>query len=175
MRWIPPGGTSTLGMLGHVNAALELAEQIARGEMPAPARVVLPVGSGGTAAGLALGFAIAGIDVLVVGARVAPRIAAGRARVLSLAERERRFLERLTGERIPRVDRARVEIVHSVYAGAYGRALPGARRDAEMLLRATGLRLEGTYSEKAFAAARALSAAERGSTLFWLTFDGRDA
>src|SRR5665647_3423580 len=42
MRWIPPGGTSTLGMLGHVNAALELAEQIARGEMPAPARVVLP-------------------------------------------------------------------------------------------------------------------------------------
>jgi 1-aminocyclopropane-1-carboxylate deaminase/D-cysteine desulfhydrase-like pyridoxal-dependent ACC family enzyme len=31
VRWIPPGGTSPLGMLGHVNAALELAEQIARG------------------------------------------------------------------------------------------------------------------------------------------------
>ncbi len=84
VRWIPPGGTSPLGMLGHVNAALELAEQIARGEMPAPARVVLPVGSGGTAAGLALGFAIAGVDTIVVGARVAPRIAAGRRRVLGL-------------------------------------------------------------------------------------------
>ena len=175
IRWIPPGGTSALGMLGHVNAALELAEQIARGEMPSPARVVLPVGSGGTAAGLALGFAIAGVDIAVVGARVAPRIAAGRMRVRSLAERERRYLERLTGERIPRVDRARVDIVHSVYAGAYGRALPGADRDASMLERATGLSLDGTYSAKAFAAAREIAGREPGTTLFWLTFDGRRA
>jgi 1-aminocyclopropane-1-carboxylate deaminase/D-cysteine desulfhydrase-like pyridoxal-dependent ACC family enzyme len=175
LRWIPPGGTSLLGMLGHVNAALELAEQIARGEMPSPARVVLPVGSGGTAAGLALGFMIAGVDTVVVGARVAPRIAAGRRRVLSLAERERRYLERVTGERIPRVDRARVEIVHSVYAGAYGRALPGAERASRLLHASTGLRLDGTYSEKAFAAALALAEHKPGTTLFWLTFDGRDA
>ena len=107
MRWIPPGGTSPLGILGHVNAALELAEQVARGEMPRPARVVLPVGSGGTAAGLALGFAIAKMDTVIVGARVAPRIAAGRTRVLALAGRERRYLERLAGERIPRVDASR--------------------------------------------------------------------
>ena len=96
VRWIPPGGTSPLGMLGHVNAALELAQQVSRGEMPAPARVVLPVGSGGTAAGLALGLAIAGMDTMVVGARVAPRIAAGRARVLALARRARSYFERLT-------------------------------------------------------------------------------
>lgn len=175
MRWIPPGGTSPLGMLGHVNAALELAGQIARGEMPSPARVVLPVGSGGTAAGLALGFAIAGVDIAVVGARVAPRIAAGRMRVLSLAERERRYLERVTDERIPRVDRARVEIVHSVFAGAYGRALPGADRDAAVLARATGVSLDGTYSAKAFAAARAIASRVSDVTLFWLTFDGRRA
>ena len=175
IRWIPPGGTSVLGMLGHVNAALELAEQIARGEMPKPARVVLPVGSGGTAAGLALGFAIAGVDIVVVGARVAPRIAAGRARVLLLAKRERRYLERLTGERIPRVSSARVMIDHSVYAGAYGRALPGADRDAAMLQWVTGLTLDGTYSAKAFAAARSIAQREAGITLFWLTFDGRRA
>jgi len=135
-RWIPPGGTSPLGMLGHVNAALELAEQMARGEMPTPARVVLPVGSGGTAAGLALGFAIAGIETIVVGARVAPRIAAGRMRVLALAARERRYLERIAGEEIPRVDRSRVEILHTVYAGAYGRPLPGAESSAALLERA---------------------------------------
>ncbi len=51
-----------LGTLGHVNAALELAEQIEAGELPPPARVVVPLGSGGTAAGLALGFAIAGLE-----------------------------------------------------------------------------------------------------------------
>ncbi|HMI57862.1 MAG TPA: pyridoxal-phosphate dependent enzyme [Gemmatimonadaceae bacterium] len=173
IRWIPPGGTSELGMLGHVNAALELAEQIARGEMPSPARVVLPVGSGGTAAGLALGFAIAGVDTVVVGARVAPRIAAGSMRVLTLAKREQRYLERLTGERLPRVDRGRVEIVHSVYAGGYGRALPGADREAAMLQRVTGLSLDGTYSAKAFSAACSVASREPGTTLFWLTFDGR--
>jgi D-cysteine desulfhydrase len=173
LRWIPPGGTSALGMLGHVNAALELAEQIARGEMPRPVRVVLPVGSGGTAAGLALGFAIAGVDTVVIGARVAPRIAAGRMRVLTLAERERRYLERLTGQRIPRVVRKNVVVTNSVYAGAYGRALPGADRDALLLQQATGLSLDGTYSAKAFAAALTLARSARGTTLFWLTFDGR--
>jgi 1-aminocyclopropane-1-carboxylate deaminase/D-cysteine desulfhydrase-like pyridoxal-dependent ACC family enzyme len=175
MRWIPPGGTSPLGMLGHVNAALELADQVKRGEMPSPARIVLPVGSGGTAAGLALGFAIAGVDTMVVGARVAPRIAAGRARVLSLARRVRKYLSDLTGEPIPRVDASRVEIVHDVYAGAYGRALPEAERGAAMLRKATGLRLDGTYSAKAFTAAIDLARRESGTTLFWLTFDGRRA
>jgi 1-aminocyclopropane-1-carboxylate deaminase/D-cysteine desulfhydrase-like pyridoxal-dependent ACC family enzyme len=172
-RWIPPGGTSPLGMLGHVNAALELAEQVSRGEMPVPARVVLPVGSGGTAAGLALGFAIAGMSTVVVGARVAPRIAAGRMRVLALARRARRYLERLAGERIPRIDPSRIEIIHDVYAGAYGRALPGAEGPAALLRRATGLELDGTYSAKAFSAAVALAAREEHPTLFWLTFDGR--
>ena len=172
-RWIPPGGTSLLGMLGHVNAALELAEQVARGEMPRPARVVLPVGSGGTAAGLALGFAIAEFDTMVVGARVAPRIAAGRARVLALAARERRYLERLTGERIPPADRSRIEIIHDVYAGGYGRALPGAEHASALLRRAADIALDGTYSAKAFSAVYVLTAREEGCTLFWLTFDGR--
>lgn len=172
-RWIPPGGTSPLGMLGHLNAALELAEQIARGELPMPARVVLPVGSGGTAAGLALGFALAGLEIAVVGARVAPRIAAGRRRVLSLADRERRYLSRLTGERISVINPVSVTVIHSVYAGAYGRALRGAEASTALLARATGVRLDGTYSAKAFSAAHALARSARGTTLFWLTFDGR--
>jgi D-cysteine desulfhydrase len=175
MRWIPPGGTSPLGMLGHINAALELADQVKRGEMPSPARIVLPVGSGGTAAGLALGLAIAGMDTMVVGARVAPRIAAGKARVLSLAGRARRYLSELAGEPIPRVDPSRVEIVHDVYAGAYGRALPGAERGAAILLARAGLRLDGTYSAKAFTTAIEATRREPGTTLFWLTFDGRGA
>jgi D-cysteine desulfhydrase len=175
VRWIPPGGTSPLGMLGHVNAALELAEQVSRGEMPMPAQVVLPVGSGGTAAGLALGFAIAGMSTVVAGARVAPRIAAGRMRVLALARRARTYLGKLAGEPVPAVDPSRLEIIHSVYAGAYGRALPGAEAPASMLKRATGLVLDGTYSAKAFSAAARLASSRADCTLFWLTFDGRTA
>src|SRR5918912_3147221 len=73
VHWVPFGGTSPLGMLGHVNAGLELAEQVAQGALPAPERVVVPLGSGGTAAGLPLGLWIAGVDSAVVGARIAPR------------------------------------------------------------------------------------------------------
>ena len=175
IRWIPPGGTSPLGMLGHVNAALELAAQVARGEVPEPETVVLPVGSGGTAAGLALGLEIAGLRTGVAGARVAPRIAAGRARVLRLAERARRYLEQLSGEQIAKVNGARVEILHDVYGGAYGRPLPAAAAGAEMLERATGIRLDGTYSAKAFHAALGRASAGTECTLFWLTYDGRVA
>src|SRR5204862_8124901 len=51
VRWIPAGGSSSLGALGHANAAVELADQLARTSEPAPDTLVVPLGSGGTAAG----------------------------------------------------------------------------------------------------------------------------
>src|SRR5215207_1642898 len=35
-QYIPLGGSTPLGTLGHVNAALELADQVERGELPLP-------------------------------------------------------------------------------------------------------------------------------------------
>jgi D-cysteine desulfhydrase len=169
VHWVPAGGTSPLGMLGHVNAALELAGQIAAGELPVVDRIVAPLGSGGTVAGLALGLAIAGVDATVVGARVAPRVVANRVRVLALARSTARLIERLTGERLPRP--ARVDVDHAVYGGAYGRPTrEGDAADAAMH-GATGVRLDATYSAKALAAV--LGAPTRGRVLFWLTFDAR--
>ncbi len=109
---IPPGGASPLGMLGAVNAGLELAAQVARGEAPAPAHVVLPLGTGGTAGGLALGFAIAGLETEVVGVRVVPRIVSNHRRVLGLAHRCARFIERATASSVPRVRRRGVRVLH---------------------------------------------------------------
>ncbi|CAA9305715.1 MAG: hypothetical protein AVDCRST_MAG11-1143, partial [uncultured Gemmatimonadaceae bacterium] len=57
VRYVPLGGSSPLGVLGHVNAGLELAEQVRAGLLPEPERLVVPLGIGGTAAGLALGLA----------------------------------------------------------------------------------------------------------------------
>ncbi|HEX6536357.1 MAG TPA: pyridoxal-phosphate dependent enzyme [Gemmatimonadaceae bacterium] len=167
--WVPLGGTSPLGMLGHVNAALELAEQVARGELPAPDRVVVPLGTGGTAAGLALGFAVAGLDTIVVGARVAPRVVCNRRRVLALAGRGARFVKRITGEAIPSPAPWRVQVLHDVYGGAYGRPHPDALAAAELASTALGLSLDDTYAAKALAAALRLP----GRVLFWVTFDGR--
>lgn len=56
--FVPPGGSSVLSLLGHVDAALELAAEVEAGALPRPDDVFLPMGSGGTAVGLALGFAL---------------------------------------------------------------------------------------------------------------------
>jgi D-cysteine desulfhydrase len=172
-RWIPIGGSSPLGALGHVNAALELSEQIARGELPMPARVVVPLGSAGTAAGLALGFAIAGLETTVLGARVGPRLAATRGRVLRLARGARSLIRRLSGADCPAVDPRRVAVVHDVYGGAYGRPLAAGERAAAELRTIGGPLLDATYSAKAFAAALGVARRQADPTLFWLTFDSR--
>ena len=173
-RWIPAGGSTPLGVLGHVNAALELAEQIAHGEMPMPARIIVPLGSGGTAAGLALGMSIAGLDVEIVGARVVPRVVANRARVVQLASATARLIERLTGTTVPRPPRDRLRLVHDAYGGAYGREHALGRDAAARCRKEIGVALDATYSAKALSAALAITARESaGETLFWLTFDGR--
>lgn len=172
-RWIPFGGTSPLGILGHVNAALELADQVEAGELPMPSRVVVPLGTGGTAAGLALGFAAAGMRTRVIGARVVPRIATGRARVVRLARSTARWVRRTTGVALPAVTRDAVHVAHEAYGGAYGRASPLAADAAVAMERARGLRLDATYSAKAFAIALRVARAEDGVTVFWSTFDAR--
>ncbi len=164
---VPLGGTSPLGMLGHVNAGLELASQIAAGVLPAPARIVVPLGSGGTAAGLALGLGLGGYDGVVVAARVVPRLAASAWRLRRLIRATRGLLQRLSGTPRESMPAAPIEIDHSVYGGAYGRPLdPPPRLD--------GLDVDDTYSAKALASALRRST-ERGPTLFWLTYDRRAA
>jgi len=172
-HYIPLGGSTALGTLGHVNAALELAEQIERNELPPVERLVVPLGSGGTAAGLALGLAIAGLDTVVIGARVGPRIGANRWRVLRLAEETRRLITRYTGRAPPRVSRNRVAVSHDLYGGAYARPHPTAEHAAVMLDTLTGWRLDATYSAKAFGVALDIAGEKSLSTLFWMTFDAR--
>src|SRR5688500_8254929 len=172
-RWIPFGGTSPLGILGHVNAALELADQVEAGELPMPTRVVVPLGTGGTAAGLALGFAAAGMPTRVIGARVVPRIASGRARVVHLARSTARWVRRTTGVALPMLRRDALHVAHEAYGGAYGRVSALATDAAVAMERATGLRLDATYSAKAFAIALRVAGAEDGVTVFWSTFDAR--
>jgi D-cysteine desulfhydrase len=87
VHWVPAGGSVPLGALGHVDAALELADQLASTRLPRPDLLVVPLGSGGTVAGLLVGLALAGLPTRVVGVRVVPRIVANRGRVLGLATR----------------------------------------------------------------------------------------
>lgn len=170
-RWIAAGGSTPLGVLGHVNAGLELVDQIESGVLPPPSSVVVPLGTGGTAAGLVLAFAIARKPVAVVGARVVPRIVGRRGRVLRLARAAARFIEHHTRERLPAVRDDAVRVVHEAYGGAYGAETPEAVAAARRLEDATGIRADATYSAKGFQVASRL--ATHAPTLFWLTFDPR--
>lgn len=171
-RWIPPGGTTPLGILGHVDAALELAAQVNKGVLPAPSRVVVPLGSGGTAAGLLLGLGIAGLETEVIGVQVVPRIVANAPRVRSLAARTRALIESVGGVRVSLTTRPRFVVETAQYGGAYGRETEAGRAAAERYREAhPGAMLDATYSAKACAAA--LACGDGRPTLLWVTFDGR--
>jgi 1-aminocyclopropane-1-carboxylate deaminase/D-cysteine desulfhydrase-like pyridoxal-dependent ACC family enzyme len=171
VHWVPAGGSSPRGILGHVNAGLELASQIDRGIVPRPDRIVLPLGTGGTAAGVALGLAIAGVRTTIVMARVVPRIVANRVRVRSLMRRTAALIQAKTGERVSLPPLRSMDVVEDQFGGAYGRATDAGTSAARELARTHRVVADTTYSAKAFAATLALRG--QGVTLFWQTFDGR--
>ncbi|HEY4307182.1 MAG TPA: pyridoxal-phosphate dependent enzyme [Gemmatimonadaceae bacterium] len=170
-RWIAAGGSTPLGILGHVNAGLELVDQIDAGALPMPKYVVVPLGTGGTVAGIALAFSIAARPVTVIGARVVPKIVARAARVRRLADATARLIEGKTGSKVPRIEASRVVIAHETYGGAYGRETDAGRAAAERMQLIAGVRLDPTYSAKALT--RAIALAADAPTVFWLTFDSR--
>lgn len=168
-RWVPAGAATPLAVLGHVNAGLELAAQIQEGAAPRPTRVYVPLGTGGTAAGLALGFRLAGLAVPIVAVRVVPRLLGRAARVASLANRCAALLERLTGQFMPRLSPHDLRVEHQYFGGEYGRPLAGGAAQLAGLGSA-GIVLDDTYTAKAAVAALA---SRDAVPLLWLTFDGR--
>jgi D-cysteine desulfhydrase len=88
---IPEGGAGALGALGHVECALELAEQIHHGA-PRFDAVVVAVGSGGSHAGLVMGKQLAGLPGEIVGVPVEGPGEPARARIAAtVGEAVRRF------------------------------------------------------------------------------------
>src|SRR2546428_3603414 len=80
-HWIPGGGAEPRAVIGHFLAALELAIQL---DAP-PDVIVVPLGTGGTAAGIALGVAGLRWAPERVAVRVAPGLVARQARTVLLA------------------------------------------------------------------------------------------
>ena len=174
LRWIPAGGSSPLGALGHANGMFECLTQLELTGISQPAEIVVPLGSGGTAAGMLVALSVASAPIRLVAARVVPKIVANRRRVIGLARRTHALLAELSGTRLPPVDESLLEIDGSSFGGAYARETEEAGHAARLLRDAGGPVLDGTYSAKALAVTlqRARRATE-GHVMFWLTFDGR--
>ncbi len=177
---MPPGGANPTGALGYVSAALELAEQVRSGQLPAPERIVVPVGSTCTTAGLLVGLRVARRAniafthrlPLVHAVRVTPWPVTSAWRIGSLAQRASELLADLTGDSSLRWSAAALRaglLVDGRFLGAgYGRAT-AAGAIARQRLGDYGATLDTTYSEKAAAGLLQIRSECSGPLLLWAT------
>ena len=150
---IGPGGSTPIGTLGYVAAGVELARQIDEGEIPEPAAIFLAAGSGGTASGLAIGLAAAGLVTPIVAVRVTGPLAINGPTLSRLVQNTVSLI-RFHDGRFPIVanEAARAIVIDGRHRGpAYG-ASTGAGEHATSLAGGDDLRLDPTYTAKAFAA-----------------------
>jgi 1-aminocyclopropane-1-carboxylate deaminase/D-cysteine desulfhydrase-like pyridoxal-dependent ACC family enzyme len=168
-----PGSSSPLGTVGYVAAALELEEQVARGACPEPAVIFVPLGSGGTAAGLLLGLAQTRLRTRVAAVRVVHPALAGTVRTCLLAWRAARLLASCGADLRP-FAAARLEVVRGFLGPGYGATTPQSTAAVERAAAREGLPLETTYTGKTLAALIARAAALRGPVLLWDTFSSAD-
>lgn len=150
---ILPGGSNSWSSLAYVNAGLELAEQVQQGQAPCPDAVYVPVGSGGTMAGLVVGMRLAGLSSRVVGVQVADPPFCTSGAVCRLANRTLQSL-RAWGCEVPtdlRIVRSHFSFLRDYRGQGYARRTV-AGQGAVQRAAQVGLRLESTYTGKAFAA-----------------------
>ena len=168
---LAPGGSSPLGAVGFVEAALELADQVEAGELPEPAAAVVALGSGGSAAGLAAGFAIAGLRTRVEAVLVNDQLKLTEATVTRLARRTLRLLAK-RGADVAAVEPNELRVVRGFMGAGYGHATPAAGEALRLARESEDLALEPVYTAKTLAAIRA-GATGDGPLLFWNTNNGR--
>lgn len=173
--YVPWGGSSWLGTVGFINAALELADQF--GADDAPEKIYLACGTWGTAAGLAIGLRLAKLPSQLVAVRVVPGSANGQDRFISLFEETNRELhDRDSSFPIFDDPLANVEIRLEFLGPAYAEPTAECLEAVELISATEHLKLDTTYTGKALAAllhdARETKTAGRRA-LFWNTYNGR--
>lgn len=175
---LPTGGSSPLGTLGYVNAAFELQEQINARLLPEPECIFVPVGSGGTVAGLVLGAKLSGLRSRIVAILVTDIMPPTPRKLAKQANASLALLQ----EHLPELRSLQVDagdfIIVSGYLGAcYGAPTDAGRRARDLMRSLEGIALDTTYSAKCLAALlEALQQREYrdGPVLFWNTYSSVD-
>lgn len=166
---VAPGGSSDVGTLGYVNAALEFADQLRAGEMPVPSAIYVGTGTMGTAAGIAIGLAWAGLDIPVRAVRITARMLTNEHSLAALTRSTLKLL-RTRGAAPPSAAEAlaHVRIVHDQIGAGYGRPTEAGAAAHDLLAR-LDLETDPTYTAKTAAAVLAAAAADEPRPLFWHT------
>ena len=163
---IPAGGTNATGALGFVNAAFELAEQIQ------PDVIYLPLGTGGTMAGLLIGLKLAGLTTRIEAIRVVDPLFRNAIHIKQLCTELCRKLN--VDVEITDAD---ITIRNDFYGEDYGIPTPAGRAAVELFQSQENIPLENTYTGKT--AAALLHDLHSGkldgqTVLYWNTLNSRD-
>lgn len=168
--YLPAGGSNPVGSLGYVETALEIAAQVVRGELPEPGTIVVPVGSGGTVAGLALGLRIAGLGTRVFGAVVNDALPLDAKTLAGLANRTADLLRSRGAGGLPAISPEDLDVRADWLGSTYGDPTAASQRMVAAAASA-GLELEPVYTGKALAAVADIGPSLRGPVL-WLNTHG---
>ena len=187
---IPPGGSSPTGSLGYVNGYLEVVQQFKSEGRELPERIVVPVGSMGTAAGLLVGTCLAGHfeRVKMIGIGVSDPLLSNESQTRKHAIALHAFIkDRITPqerEQFPECDYLHSQkafaFADDQYAPGYGAPSPAVEATIAWVGRTEQIHLDGTYSGKAmnWLVEAVRKEVERGTpvskTLFWLTYNSYD-
>jgi 1-aminocyclopropane-1-carboxylate deaminase/D-cysteine desulfhydrase-like pyridoxal-dependent ACC family enzyme len=172
---IPWGGSSWLGTVGFIDAALEFAGQCRGDEIPE--KIYVACGTWGTAAGLALGLRLVQLPTQIVAVRVVPGRMNNHDKLIALFEESNRELHE-RDRSFPLFENAltNIEIREEFLGSGYAEPTPECLQAVELIGQTEGLKLDTTYTGKALGAlihdARETKSAGRQAVL-WNTYNSR--
>jgi 1-aminocyclopropane-1-carboxylate deaminase/D-cysteine desulfhydrase-like pyridoxal-dependent ACC family enzyme len=175
---ISPGGSSPIGVIGFVNAGLELRRQVATGQMPEPDYIYVACGTMGTAAGLTLGLRAAKLSGRVVSVRICSEKFVNTRAMIKLIDKTNSLLHSLDAS-FPRFEFSEtdVDIRHDYFGGRYALFTEEGMAAVSLMRECERIKLDGTYTGKALTALEhdARSGSLRGKVvLFWNTLNSKD-
>ena len=146
-----------------------------------PALVFCPLGSGGTLAGLSLGFALAGLQTRAVGVRVSeshlgPFQACTKSTVEKLMNKTYGYLKK-RNRRLPDLTIRKPSIVENYFGGGYGVSTQTGHAVSRLLKKMEDIALDPTYTAKTFAAVYDYcrkQSRDSGPVLYWHTCNSVD-
>lgn len=163
---IPAGGTNATGALGFVNAAFEMAGQLR------PDVIYIPMGTGGTLAGLLVGLKLAGLDTRIEAIRVVDPAFRNAGHIQKLC---RELCTKLGID--PIVGETDIHIRNEFFGQDYGIPTAEGQEAVACFKSQENVYLENTYTGKTAAALLhdlRTGKLENQTALYWNTLNSRD-
>jgi D-cysteine desulfhydrase len=174
---IPRGGTSPIGNLGYVNAALELKEQIDEDILPEPDIIFVTKGSSGTLAGLLLGFELLGLKTILYGVTI---INSNTKEDVITHAMDTWELMKHTHDNLCEVEREnlknRLVVLDKFYGEGYGYTTVKGENAIRLIKKTDEILLDSTYTGKTMSAMISFIRSNKNDLLdkhilFWNTFN----